>query len=58
MAINKLKPTPVLSGASATRFKRIAEENRTKTVSREEVERVMGIYNKVSQNTKTYQGNC
>lgn len=58
MAANKLKPTPVLSGISATRFKRIVEENKTKTVSREEVDRIMGVYNKVSENTKTFTKNC
>lgn len=52
MAVNKIKPSPVLTSGAAIRFEIISKANEKKTVSSEERRKMDDYYAKVMKNAR------
>jgi hypothetical protein len=52
MAINKIKPSPVLTSGAAYRFAVMSNANEQKSISQEERRRMDDLYAKVMKNSK------
>lgn len=51
----QIASTPVLKGKEAKKFARIAKENETKKLPKEEVERSLKIYNDIMSKNPSFQ---